>query len=247
MIEDLFDLPGCITNHLGQGQVYLVRPEGAAADASALVVCALHGSGREAVSYRDVPFYAFQRDCALAAGYSFVAMSNGPDGWGLDHGLQNLLHLHAYLTREYETDPVWVLWATSAGGVLMHRIVHERPDLVRGVVATFPVYDLIDVFHHCSSSGKAWGATTEEALREAVTGRNPPEFVADLSAREYLILHGREDATLDPEAHTLRFEREVAEYGGHVRVVMTPGGHSTENAAVCNGPMVDEYLRRWRG
>lgn len=243
MREAAFELPGCTVNYPGQGRVYLAMPEQLAAGRP--VVAALHGSGREAESYRDVPFYVFQRDAALSAGYCFAALSNGPDGWGLDHGLANLLQLHEYLTAELGTDPGWVLWGTSAGGVLMHRMVHEHPERVRGVIGTFPVYDLFDAFRHSPGCGRAWGAATEAELRGRVGGRNPPEYVADLAAREYLIMHGREDALLDPRAHTLRFAAEVAVYAGRVEVVMTDGGHSTENRAVCDADAVHAHLSRW--
>ncbi|SKB97082.1 hypothetical protein SAMN05660226_04073 [Parapedobacter luteus] len=56
------------------------------------VVLALHGSGREARSYKPGDskanaFYVRQRDLAVKNGYLFVVVSNGSDTWGTDRGL----------------------------------------------------------------------------------------------------------------------------------------------------------------
>jgi len=75
--EELFALPGCRTNYPGQGEVYVARPDTLAAPFP--VLAALHGSGRQATSYREVPFYTFQRDRAVENGYLFVCLSNGMD------------------------------------------------------------------------------------------------------------------------------------------------------------------------
>ena len=240
--EELFRLPGCVSNHPDQGMVYAARR---GAGIGQPVLLALHGSGRQAESYRDIPFYRFQRDRALDNGYLFLCISNGMDTWGLDDGLRNVEALHAFILAREPVRPDWVLWATSAGGALMHRLVRERGAMVRGSLATFPVYDLLDAFAHSPGCGKAWGASSAAELGAVLHGRNPPDFVADLTGREYLIFHGREDTLLAPERHSLRFRDEANARGGRVEVVLTAGGHSTGNGAVCDREAVDRRLRAW--
>ena len=246
MRERVFDLPGCRRNHPNQGQVYEAIPDSSKGD-RAPVLLALHGSGREATSYRDVQFYRTQRDLALESGYHFLAISNGPDGWGLDDGLENIFTLYEYVSATLAVNPRWVFWGTSAGGAMMFRIVHARGEIVRGVIGTFPVYDLIDAFHNSAGCGKAWSARTEPELRSRLgDGRNPPDLLESLVGREYLLFHGRDDAILDPQTHSGRFRDEANPQGGSVKLVLTPGGHSTENHEVYNRSLIARYLRRWR-
>lgn len=244
MTEELFALPGCRTNYPGQGEVYVARPDTLAAPFP--VLAALHGSGRQATSYREVPFYTFQRDRAVENGYLFVCLSNGMDTWGLDDGLRNLEILYDHLLARDHVAPRWVLWATSAGGALMHRFVHRQGDRVRGALGTFSVYDLLDAYDHSPGCAKAWGVGSRAELRSATEGRNPPDLVSGLTSTEYLILHGREDQLLLPDRHALRFRDEANARGGHVRLILTDGGHSTENWALCDGVAIDASLQAWR-
>jgi len=128
----------------------------------------------------------------------------------------------------------------------MHRWVARHPDLVRGAIGTFPVYDLLDSFGRSPGCGRAWGAASLADLEAVVRGRNPPELVDRLTSTGYLIFHGRDDRVVPPGLHSLRFRDEANAHGGRVEVVLAPGGHSTENFAVCDRARVGAILRTWR-
>ncbi len=243
MTENVFQLENAITNHPGQGTVYLAHPENSREVSPVLL--ALHGSGRHALSYRDIPFYRIQRDCALDNGFLFLSLSNGPDTWGLDDGLENIVRLYAFILRRYSVRSKWMLWGTSAGGVLMHRMVREHGEMVRGVMGTFPVYDLEDSFSRVSSCGKAWGAGNLRELRQKIHGRNPPQLIDHLVHHEYFLTHGRDDKAVPPEPHSIRFRNEAETLGGNVRLVLAEGGHSTDNYALYDRRLIGEYLQRW--
>jgi len=243
MIENIFRLENAIRNQPEQGTVYLSRREDGKEPSPVLL--ALHGSGRHALSYRDIPFYSTQRDCALNNGYIFLALSNGPDAWGLDDGLENIVRLYSFVQRRYRVRLKWVLWGTSAGGVMMHRMVREHGEKVQGIIGTFPVYDLEESFNRLPSCRKGWGANNLKELRRKIHGRNPPQFIEHLAYHEYLIIQGRDDEVVPPELHSIRFRSEVDALGGNVRLVLIDGGHSIENYAVYDHRFIDEYLQRW--
>ncbi len=205
------------------------------------ILLALHGSGREAESYRPssergVPFYVHQRDLALACGYVFIAVSNGPDTWGTDAGMRTLLLLYADVQRQLNAENKWVLWGSSAGGVLMNRMIKEHPDKVKRALGTFPVYDLEQSFHHLSSAKKAWSADT------LVGAVNPAHDPSSLRGLPYLIFHGREDAAVPAELHSVRLQKEVNLLGGDVRLHLVPGGHSTTNRHLYDDEIIREFL-----
>ena len=145
------------------GAVYLAEPTPPARPARGLLL-GLHGSGRTAGSYRDVPFYRYQRDRALRSGFIFASVSNGPAGWGLDEGLERVLDLLTLLRAELGRRLEVVPWGTSAGGVMLFRLVATLAAGVAGrgsvppirrAVATFPVYDLLSVFESSKGCPKA--------------------------------------------------------------------------------------------
>lgn len=192
------------------------------------VLMAIHGSGREAGSYmpghaRSKKFYIHQRDLALKKGYLFAVISNGRDTWGTDTGMKNLLALYDRVREKFPTEEKWVLWASSAGGVLMYRMVKEHPEKVRKILGTFPVYDLSDAFRRLESARKAW----KEA--SAFEGINPADDPEALTAVPALIFHGRKDTAVPAGFHSKRLRREVNARGGQVKLHMVRGGHSTEN------------------
>jgi pimeloyl-ACP methyl ester carboxylesterase len=223
--------------------VYIADPQGSGDKRvkKMRVLMAIHGSGREAVSYKagdsiSVPFYVHQRDLALESGYLFVTISNGADTWGKEEGMQALLALHAYVIKTFNADTQWVLWASSAGGVLANRMVKEHPDKVRKIIGTFPVYDLSESFGHLASARKAWG--NAEAARLA----NPALDPASLTSVPYLIFHGREDEAVPAHFHSEKLHREVNRAGGKVTLHLVNGGHSTTNFALYDDAIIKEFL-----
>src|SRR5690606_15298034 len=73
------------------------------------VVMAIHGSGREARSYKpndskSSPFYIHQRDLAINNGYLFVVVSNGEDTWGTDKGVESLRNVYQYILKNFKVE-----------------------------------------------------------------------------------------------------------------------------------------------
>lgn len=213
------------------------------------VVFGLHGSGRSAGSYRDVPFYRYQRDRALRSGYAFIAVSNGSDGWGTDRGLERIDAVLAMLRREAGDGCEVVPWGSSAGGAMMFRLIAHLTEatwspLVERAIGTFPVYDLFSVFETSQGCGRAWGAGSVDELARRVGERNPPTYPERLSGCSYWIGHGVEDAIVDIERNAGRLQRDVAACGGRVVIHRAPGGHSTGNYAVYDDESLGRFLNR---
>lgn len=205
------------------------------------VLLALHGSGREALSYKSgdslsVPFYVHQRDLALNCGYLFVSISNGPDTWGKDEGMNALLSLYQYLINNYPVETKWVLWASSAGGVLANRMLKEHVEKVRKVIGTFPVYDLNDSYMRLPSARRAWKSAADASLN------NPALDPKALTPVPYLIFHGREDEAVPATLHSEKLQREVNMAGGNVSLYLVDGGHSTTNFALFDDDIIKEFL-----
>ena len=83
--------------------IYAALPDGAAGAMPWVLAC--HGSGRCAQSYRDVPFYAAQRDLALSAGYAFAACDLGPDTYGTPRGLEKLDAFYRWALKNLPVRP----------------------------------------------------------------------------------------------------------------------------------------------
>ncbi len=208
----------------------------------AAVLLALHGSGRSADSYastgaQSVPFYVHQRDLALTAGYLFVSISNGKDTWGTDEGMNAILNLVSFVKKEYEVKEKWTLWASSAGGVMLGRIIKESPGLVCKAVGTFPVYDLKDSYQNLKSAREAW--TSAEAFSKIDPSAYPEAF----AGIPYLVFHGSDDKAVPLEKHSVRLQKEVNALGGKVSLQVVPGGHSTQNFSLYNDDLILEFLR----
>jgi pimeloyl-ACP methyl ester carboxylesterase len=219
----LFDLPGARINHPGQGVAGIELPPRKAGPLP--VVIAVHGSGRGAADYWQTPFYSRQRELALEHGCLFAVVSNGPDTWGLGDGLYNLRLLTEYVAANYPVADRFLFWATSAGGVLAHRMAAEYPQRVAAVLGTFPVYDLAREFRVLPSCSKAWGTQDETAFLRRIAGKNPPELAEKLENIPYFIAHGDSDSAVPLEDHSLRLAQRLGE---NVHLQVIPGGeHGT--------------------
>lgn len=206
------------------------------------VIMAIHGSGREALSYdpnskKSSPFYVHQRDIAVDNGFLFVVISNGANTWGTDEGLKGLESLYHYICNKYAVKKKWCLWATSAGGVLLARFIKSNPEKVDRAVGTFPVYDLKYEYVHLKSAYKAWG--TDTSMVEKVNPVNYPQVFVNVP---YLIFHGKSDNAVPLDVNSVRLQRDVNSIGGDVILDVVAGGHSTNNWNVYNDKVIINFL-----
>lgn len=207
------------------------------------VLLALHGSGREARSYRPNDpkgnvFYIHQRNLALQNGYLFVTVSNGPDTWGTDTGLHTVLTVYDYVKANYRVKKGWALWGSSAGGVLMYRLIREYPDRVDRALGTFPVYDLYDAFGRLESARQSWKTAA------AFTEINPAQTPEAFAYVPILLFHGTADEAVPMAKHSERLVREVRSWGGEVTLYEAPGGHDTANMALYPDSLIDDFLQQ---
>jgi len=224
---------------LGDTELYIVVPK--LPSKPYPVLMAIHGSGREARSYkpgdaRSSEFYVHQRDLAVDNGFMFVAVSNGPDTWGTNRGLERILEAYNYVGDQYPVEKKWTFWTTSAGGVLFIRLAKERSELISRAIGTFPVYDLEESFSRLQSSKEAWKSLDDVKKYNPV---NYPEVLIDIP---YLIFHGREDPAVPIKQHSERLKRVVNEHGGKIKLYDVPGGHSTGNWNIYNDILIRAFL-----
>lgn len=218
----VFLLPGARVNYPGQGTAYIVIPK--TPRERLPVVIAIHGSGRGALDYRDTPFYIRQQQLAEEYGCLFAAVSNGPDTWGTDDGLHNVECLLDYVQSQYKTASKVLLWATSAGGVLAHRLIKRRPKRVAAVLGTFPVYDLEVELSILKSCRQAWGVASLDELRQKTAGKNPPELIGEIGDIPFFLAHGDADEAVPLAENSGRLAKEL---GSSVHLeVITGGSHS---------------------
>lgn len=237
IVEVTGTLTGAKTNHSGQGAYYIAMPKTIPEGMKLPVVIAVHGSGRGAMDYRDTAFYAEQKNIALANGYIFAAISNGPDTWGLDDGLYNINLFYDFLIENYPIQEKAALWATSAGGTLANRMVKEYPEKVSFVLGTFPVYDLISGFNNVNSCKTAWGTSDLETFQTKIEGKNPADFPDALKNHDYYIAHGSADAAVPIAENS---QKMVTDVGGNVHLEVIEGGvHGTSNYAFY-GDIIDQ-------
>lgn len=216
--------------------IYAALPDGAAGAMPWVLAC--HGSGRCAQSYRDVPFYAAQRDLALSAGYAFAACDLGPDTYGTPRGLEKLDAFYRWALKNLPVRPLAALWASSAGGAAMFRFAGAFPERVSLMLGTFPVWDLLSVTH-LEIMRAAWGDLTGEALARAVAHYNPAVHPDWARVAPVVITHGRNDRAVPVEKNALALQRAV---GGQVRLFLTGDGHSTEAFGLYRTPLFAEAL-----
>ena len=226
---------------LGGHEVYLAFPS--TPSDMYPVLLALHGSGREARSYRPNDpkgnaFYIHQRNLALQNGYLFVAVSNGQDTWGTNEGLYTVLAVYDHVRAQYGVTEKWALWASSAGGVLMYRLIREYPDRVDRALGTFPVSDLEDAFERLESARRSWKTET------AFIGINPVDTPEAFAHVPILLFHGTADEAVPIAKHSERLMREVKPWGGDVTLYKAPGGHDTANMALYPDRLIDGFLQR---
>lgn len=199
-------------------------------------VMGIHGSGREALSYRDVPFYACQRDLALENGCSFAAISMGQDVWGKEEGFAQILALYDWMTAHGYLD-LCIPMASSAGGCQMFRFAEEYPERVAALVGIFTVWDMAKIT--LPSLEKAWGMT-EEALQQAISPRNPAVSAAKLPQVPIVICHGLNDIAVPIADHTLQLARIRP-----IELHMTSEGHSTQSFGLYDTPIIAHALRAY--
>lgn len=221
-------------------EVYIAQPSNISGVYPVLL--ALHGSGREARSYRPNDpkgnaFYIRQRNLAIQNGYLFVTVSNGRDTWGTDRGLQTVLAVYRFIQTHYRTEKKWVLWGSSAGGVLMYRLIREYPDKVDRALGTFPVYDLSDAFERLESARQSWKSAA------AFSGINPAETPKAFAHIPILICHGVADEAVPLEKHSRRLVHDLKPWGGSVKLYEAPGGHNTANMALYPDHLIEDFLQ----
>lgn len=226
-------------NNDSTGEVYIAFPNQHEGELPLLI--ALHGSGREALSYRDVPFYTKQRNLALKCGYIFACISNGSDTFGTDKGYDNIIKLYEYMKTNYKIQNKIALWASSAGGLMMHRFYRAFPNEIKLLLGTFPIYNPMTT-KKLASLLDAYGAKSEEDLMNIVKEYSPNEFPLNIyEDTKIVIAHGSEDDTVLLSQSEELFN-QVNDYGGDMDLIKTPGGHSVENFALYKTDLFEKAL-----
>jgi|GEM_PF-1717409 len=228
---------------LGDKELYIAFPEPGRCPVD--VVFALHGSGRQARSYRDgdpasSAFYCYQKELALEAGCLFAVVSNGTDTWGTKAGLATVAAAYTYIRRHYNVKSQWTFWATSAGGALLSRILMEKPAMVKKAVGTFPVYDMDDSYKRLASARNTWDALkTEERMYD------PKEHPEVFSGVPYLIFHGRADVAVPVERHSAQLFETLKRAGKQkdLKLYIVDGGHHTSNWAVYDKKRILKFIK----
>ena len=222
-----FMLPDAEIRYPGQGEVLLWLPAELPEGVRVPCIAAAHGSGRCAAAYREVPFYARQREISLEHGYAFAVLSNGRDCWGTDAGVRNFRSLLRFLPEQFPLSGEYGIWATSAGGALAFRAVAEEGGAIRFVIGTFPVYDLYTEYGLLASCRAAYGNAGEEEFRARIAGKNPPALCDRLRGCRYYVTHGDADRAVPLGANSQRMADDL---GACVRLQILPGGvHGTSD------------------
>ncbi len=218
------------------GRVYIALPDSQTAPLAWVLAC--HGSGRNALSYRDVPFYAKQRDIALAVGYAFFACDLGKATYGTPEGIAQLEQFYEWAVRTYALDSRCVLWASSAGGSCMFRFAMLHPSNMRLLIGTFPVWDLSSVME-LSSMRAAWGNENREDLLNAIAPYNPASHSRMLPNVPIVICQGINDKAVPPEQNSLALKQLFPD---RVSLHITEDTHSTEAFSLYDTPLLSEAL-----
>lgn len=188
-------------------------------------VLACHGSGREAHSYRDVPFYRQQRDIALAAGCAFAACDMGLDTYGTPRGLSVLEAFYDEVTSRFPLCKTVAMWGSSAGGCSMLRFAMTHPERVEQLLGTFPVIDLRAELH-LKSMRNAWGGGDDAQLLAAIEPYNPMTHLEKLPKVPIVIAHGTSDVAVPIEKNAFALQRALGDE--RVKIFVTQDEHSTE-------------------
>lgn len=229
--EIIIRLPKATGIHPGQGEAYIALPD--VSEGKKPLVLAFHGSGREALSYRDVPFYTRQRDIALNCGYAFAVVSNGPDTFGLDAGYQNTELLYEYMMNHHKIHNTVALWGSSAGGLMMQRFFRAQPLRTAVLLGTFPIFDPLSM-PPLHSMMQAFDAKSPEELQEKTIFLSPCKYPQDIYHQKAIVVaHGTDDLTV-PVAQSRAWLAQTQRYGGEMTLVEKSGGHNTDNIALHN-------------
>ena len=202
------------------------------------VVFACHGSGRCAVSYRDVPFYARQKEIALACGCAFAAVDMGPDTYGTPKGLEILEGFYARIVEEYGFDKSAAFWASSAGGCAMFNFAARNPECVALMLGIFPVWDLKSVTH-LKSMRAAWHLNEGELPPDEY---NPACRLAELPNVPIVIAQGTNDKAVPPEKNSMALKSAL---GDRVTLFMTADEHSTEAFGLYETDIFEKALKAY--
>ena len=201
-------------------------------------VLACHGSGREAHSYREVPFYRQQRDIALEAGCAFAACDMGPDTYGTPRGLEVLEAFYEECIARFPLRKTLALWGSSAGGCSMFRFAMAHPERVELLMGTFPVIDLSGELH-LKSMRNAWGGGDDAALLDAIEPYNPMTHLELLPDVPIVIAHGTSDVAVPIEKNALALQKALGE---RVRLFITNDEHSTSAFGLYETPLYGQAI-----
>ncbi len=224
MREEVFELAG--------GTVYLACPD----RPSRSWVMGIHGSGREALSYRDVPFYSRQRDLALESGCAFAAISMGQAVWAREEGFERILALHGWMVAQgYRRRCIPM--ASSAGGCQMFRLAETKPEYIAALIGIFPVWDVEKIT--LPSLAAAWGLESD-ALHSSLQAVNPARHPERLPDVPIVLCHGLNDSAVPVADHALALARVRP-----IQLHMTADGHSTQAFHLYDTPLIAEALRMY--
>lgn len=225
---------------LFDGAAYIALPDARRERFAWVLAC--HGSGRKAMSYRDVPFYAAQRDIALKCGCAFAACDLGRDTFGTPEGVKKLDAFYNYML---ETQPVYTklaLWGSSAGGLSMFAFARAYPERVKLMLGTFPIWDMTSVTR-LDSLKNAWGGLKGDALLSAITPHNPSVHANELPGAPIVVLHGLNDKAVPAELNALALKRALPD---QVSLHITQDEHSTQAFSLYDTPLLNAALNKMR-
>ncbi len=221
--------------------IYVAMPDNAVSGRLSWVL-ACHGSGRCALSYRDVPFYARQRDIAINAGFCFVACDMGPDTYGTPRGLYILDKSYEYIEKNYHVYHKAALWASSAGGCVMFRFAQTYPDRVALLMGIFPIWDMSSGIH-LKSMQNAWGGLCGDELLQRITPYNPANHPELLPNIPIVIAQGLNDRAVSPRDNSLMLK---ATLGDCVMLHLTDDEHSAEAFGLYDTPLFSNAMIKLR-
>lgn len=235
MREEIFNLTG---ERDGTGLCYIAYPD--SITPTLPYVIAAHGSGREALSYREIPFYCRQRDFALDAGCAFAAVSNAKDTWGTDRGLERLIKLVQWM-EDHGGAKRFAVFGSSAGGTLAFRLALALPKKAALILGVFPVIDLT-AFCESKVFQNAWGNMENGVLRSWAARANPAAQLESLPPVNIVICHGTRDDVVPAHEHVLRFANR---FPGKTWVHLSPAGHSIETMNLYDTDMILNALLQY--
>ena len=213
------------------GEVYIALPSEFKPEHKYPLLIALHGSGREALSYRDIPFYSKQRDLALESGYIFASVSNGSNTFGTDAGYDNFINLYKYMKSKYCLYNSIVLFSSSAGGLLMHRIYRSLPHKINLLLGVFPLFDPT-IMLPIKSLLNAYNARDEEELILKIQHLKACMYPKDIYKNAHIVISHGVDDKLVPLSQSEALLKQVNKHGGVMSLFKAAGGHSIENFAI---------------